>query len=310
MTFSHDVIGVDIAKDWIDIHTLSTGAARRLKTTRAALAEFAAEAAQADALVVFEASGGFERPLLEALDNAGTMRSCVNPARAREFARAAGELAKTDKTDARVLARMGQALQLAPDAPRSVERTRLARLARRLETLKDIEKSEKQRLQVEPDPYIRDTIDSHLMFLKQSLKAVRAEIAELIKATPELAEDERLLRTAPGMGPVLAHRMLAYLPEIGSLDRRAAAALAGIAPFACDSGLMRGRRMIRGGRAEVRRALYLAAFVATKHDPRMRAYRQKLEDAGKPFKLAIIAVARKLLTRLNAMLKNRTEWVA
>ena len=140
------------------------------------------------------------------------------------------------------------------------------------------------------------------------IAAVGAEIAALIAATPALAGAERLIRTAPGLGPILAHRILAYLPELGTMDRRGAASLAGLAPHACDSGAMRGRRMIWGGRAEARRALYLAGFIASRHDPALRAFRKRLQDAGKPFKLAIIAVARKLVTILNAMLKTGAEF--
>lgn len=308
MTISHDYLGVDVSKNWIDLHVLSTGAQRRIPTSPDALQAFAREAAAQGALTVFEASGGYERPLMAALDAAGAMRARVNPRQARDFARATGRLAKTDRVDAANLARMGKALGLAPDRPADPARARLARLARRLETLKDMEKSERQRLRAEPDAFVRRDIAALRRSLVRRIAAMTREIDALIAAAPKLAEDARLARSLPGFGPVLSHRALAYLPELGTLDRRAAAALAGLAPHACDSGLMRGRRMIWGGRAEARRALYLAAFIASRRDPKLKAFRKRLQDAGKPFKVAIIAVARKLVTILNAVLKTRNEY--
>ena len=187
---------------------------------------------------------------------------------------------------------------------------RLADLARRLETLKDMEKTELQRLTTTTDVFLRRSIAAVRRHLAKQADAVEAEIARLIESDPELAQAEHLLRSAPGIGPTLAHRILAYLPELGVLDRRAAASLAGLAPHACDSGHMRGRRMIWGGRAEARRALFLAAFIATRHDPAFKAFRGRLQDAGKPPKVAIVAAARKLATVLNAMLKTGKDYAA
>ena len=171
-----------------------------------------------------------------------------------------------------------------------------------------MDKSERQRQSTEPDAFVAKDIAALRRALASRIAALEAEIAAMIAATPALAQDEALLRSAPGVGPVLAHRILAYLPELGSLSRRAAAALAGLAPQACDSGMMRGRRMIWGGRAEATRTLYLAAFIASRHDPALRTFRRRLQDAGKPVKVALVAVARKLLTILNAMLKSRTTY--
>jgi transposase len=310
MTVSQERIGVDIAKRWIDVHHLGSGARRRVPSDPKSLAAFARGAASAGALVVYEASGGHERALADALDEAGAARVRVNARQARDFARATGRLAKTDRVDAAVLAEMGRALRLAPDAPADPTRARLARLARRLEALKAMEKTEGQRLCMEPDAFVRRDIAALRRSLARRIDALEAEIGRLIEATPPLAEAERLIRTAPGVGPTLAHRILAYLPELGALNRRAAASLAGLAPHACDSGTMRGRRMIWGGRAEARRALYLAGFIASRCDPGLRAFRERLQEAGKPPKLAIVAVARKLLTILNAMLKDRKPYGA
>lgn len=261
---------------------------------------------------------------MQALDHAGAARRRVNPRQARDFARATGrlakigQLAKTDQVDAAVLAEMGRALALTPDAPSDGARDRLALLSRRLEVLKDMEKIERQRLKPTLDAYLRRDIAAVRRCLAKRIKALEAGIARLIEGEPELAEAERLIRSAPGIGPILAHRILAYLPEMGTLDRRAAASLAGLAPHACDSGhplgplqtqcpsgqRMRGRRIIWGGRTEARRALFLAAFIATRYDPAMKAFRQRLQEAGKTPKVAIIAAARKMATILNAMLKT------
>lgn len=308
MTIAQTHIGVDIAKHWIDTHSLETGARRRIETFKPALRDFARRAAQAGALVVLEASGGYERALLGALDAAGASWVRVNPRQARDFARATGRLAKTDRVDAAVLAEMGRALQLRPDAAQDPARVRLARLARRLEALKTLDKSERQRLQTEPDAFLRRQIAVLRRSVAGQIARLEAEIAALIERTPELARAAQLLRSVPGIGPVLVHRILAYLPELGTMTRRSAAALAGLAPHACDSGVMRGRRRIWGGRAEARRALFLAAFIATRHDPMFKAFRARLQEAGKPPKLAIIAVARKLTGILNAMLKTNTPY--
>ena len=303
MTIGKDFFGVDVSKDWIDVHRLSDGWAHRYEVRSKLLMRFAEMARASDAFVVFEASGGYERPLAEALDAAGVLRRRVNPRRARDFARASGRLAKTDRVDARVLAEMGAALDLKPEPVVDPARLRLVALARRLETLKSMDKSERQRLAQAREPEIVTDIRALRRVLAQRMSALEAAIARLIEATPHLARDERILRSAPGIGPVLAHRLLAALPELGRLDRRALASLAGLAPRPCDSGTMRGRRKIWGGRPEARRTL-----IATRHDPVLKAFRQRLEDKGKPPKLAIIAAARKLATILNAMLKTQKPY--
>lgn len=304
MTLPRDTLGVDVSKDWIDVHSLAHRTSCRIDTTPAALEAFARGLARTSTLVVFEASGGYEDPLRRALDRAGVPRCRVNPRQARNFARARGKFAKTDRVDAAGLARMGPALELTPDAVPDPARERLALLSRRLEVLKSMEKSEGQRLQRTADDFIARSLRATRRMLLGEIAAVEREIARLIAESPGLARDERLLRTAPGIGPLLASRLMAYLPEIGQLDRRRIASLAGLAPHACDSGTMRGRRMIWGGRPEVRRTLFLAGLIASRHDPALKAFRARLEAQGKPKKVAIVAVARKLLTILNAMLRT------
>lgn len=306
MTLPQDIVGVDIAKDWIDCHRLSTGEAWRVDTSPHALRRFAARAS--GALVVFEASGGYERPLAAALDAAGATYARVNPRQAREFARASGRLAKTDRVDAEVLAELGRALAPRPTPPAGPAESRLAELTARRDDLVGMRKAETQRLSQARDPFLRKQIAAHLRMLRGRIARLEAEIAAHLDRHPPLADRATRLQGVPGIGPVLAAGLIARLPELGRLDRRAIASMAGLAPHACDSGTMRGRRRIWGGRADVRRMLYLAAFVASRYDPRLRAFRTRLQDAGKPFKLAIIATARKLLTILNAMLRDDTDY--
>lgn len=294
-------IGVDVAKNWIDIFDAETGEHRRIETSTADLCDFARTLG--DGIVVFEASGGYERPLMDALSTAKVAFTRVNPRQARDFARATGLLAKTDKVDARMLARMGSALDLAPSAAPDPERVRLASLMARRDDLTATIGRERNRHAQTSDAWIRRQISGLLRILARHLKRCDAEINGHIQQHERLVEDHTRLQTIPGVGPVLAAVLIASLPELGQLDRRKIAALAGLAPHACDSGMFKGKRRIWGGRANVRRALYLAAFIASRHDPNFKAFRKQLQDAGKPVKLAVTACARKLLTIINAMLK-------
>ena len=301
-----NVIGVDIAKDWIDTHCLDSGKASRIEITPRALKAFARRCV--GALVVFEASGGYERPLAEALHAAGVAYARINPRQAREFARATGRLAKTDRVDAEVLARMGRALELTPTPPPDPTRERLAALMARRDDLTGEAAREACRLRQARDAFVRADIASLIGILKRRIARLEAEIAALIKAHAPLAETEARLRSAPGIGPITAASLIARLPELGHVSRSAIANLAGLAPHACDSGQMRGQRRIWGGRKDVRTSLYQAAFIASRYDPALKALRKKLQDAGKPFKVAIIAVARILLTQLNAILREQRNY--
>ena len=306
MTLPQDFIGVDIAKDWIDVFHLSSGARQRIAASGPALARFARSVR--GALVVFEASGGYERPLAEALARAGADHARVNPRQAREFARACGRLAKTDRVDAEVLAAMGRALQLAPTPVLEANRARLAALVARRDDLVAMIRSEKNRAGQTRDRWIAREIARLLAVLQRHLAAAEAEIEALVAADADLDAQSRRLRSVPGIGPAVSAVLLARLPELGRLSRRQAASLAGLAPHACDSGLHRGKRRIWGGRADLRRALYIAAFIASRYDPALKAFRQRLEAAGKPAKLAITACARKLLTILNAMARDHADY--
>jgi transposase len=304
MTLHQHILGVDVAKDWIDV--FDPCAERSVRIATSALKAFARRLGSV--LVVFEATGGYERPLMEALEAAGRPYARVNPRQAREFARATGRLAKTDKVDARVLAEMGRALDLAPTPPLDPARKRLVELVARRDDIVRALTGETQRLAMARDGFVRRDIGHLIAVLKARRLAVEKELAAAIGASDALARAAARLRSAPGVGPAICSVLLARLPELGHIDRRAIASLAGLAPHACDSGHRRGRRHVWGGRADVRRALYLAAFIASRCHPLFRTFRQNLEAAGKPAKVAILACARKLLVILNAMARDQRSF--
>lgn len=305
MILHRNVLGVDVAGDWIDVFDAANN--RSVRVTNDKLETFAKGLAP-DAFVVFEATGGYERPLMDVLEAAGLRHSRVNPRHVREFARATGHLAKTDRVDARVLAEMGSALDLRPARPVDANRRRLADLTARREDIVGQITAEAHRLTMARDPFVRRSIGRLLGVLRGQRAAIEKEIARHISACGKLSTDAARLRTAPGVGQTIAAVLLARLPELGHLDRRAIASLAGLAPHACDSGNRRGKRHIWGGREDVRRVLYIAAFVASRCDPVLKAARDRMKAAGKPTKVAILAIARKLLTILNAMLRDQRDY--
>jgi transposase len=306
MTLHQNILGVDVAKDWIDTCDLASGRTARIETSPRALAAFAGQLPKG-VLVVFEASGGYERPLMEALEAVGVAYARLNPRQVREFARATGRLAKTDRIDARVLAEMGHALKPSPAAGIDPARRRLADLVARRADLVAVITAETNRLGQAHEAFVRRDIKSLIALLQRRRLSIEKEIAAQLRAG-NLQRLEARLRTAPGVGPAIAAILIATLPELGQIDRRRLACLAGLAPHASESGKHRGRRKVWGGRREVRRALYIAAIVASRFNPSLRAFRDRLVDSGKPFKVAIIATARKLLTILNAMIRDQRDF--
>lgn len=305
MILHRNVLGVDVAGGWIDVFDASNS--RSLRILNEDIGSFV-RALPAGAFLVFEATGGHERLLMEALEAAGVAHARVNPRQAREFARATGRLAKTDKVDARVLAEMGASLDLRPHRPVEPGGQRLAELVARRDDIVAAITAETHRQRQARDPFVRRDIGRMLSVLRGRRASLEKEIAAHVAAQETLARDHARLRTAPGIGSTIAAIILARLPELGQLDRRAIASLAGLAPHACDSGLRRGRRHVWGGRADVRRALYLAAFIASRCNPGLKAVRERMQAAGKPAKVAILALARKLLTILNAMLRDQRNY--
>jgi transposase len=310
MIIAPGFVGIDVSKHHLDIFDAAVSAATRRANTAAAVAELVHDWARRDAFVLFEATGRYDLDLRHALTAAGVRFARVNPARARDFARAAGFLAKTDAVDAEMLAAMAQCLQLPPTKAGLAARERLAELNKRRDQLVANRQQERTRQRECCDPFSHQSIAAHLAWLDAAIEAIQAQIAAAIAAEPELEHDRRLLSSVPGVGPVTAATLLALMPELGRRSPKQLAALAGLAPFNNDSGTRRGQRSIRGGRKRVRDALYVAAFTAARHAPRFRAFFKTLIDAGKPRKLAVIAVARKLLTVLNAILRDRQPFHA
>ena len=296
-------IGCDLARGWIDTHSLPSGATARIKNTPDAIIRWATSLPE-DALVVFEATSGCDGPLIATLSRRGLAYARVNPRQAREFTRAIGVQAKTDRVDARILAQMGEKLDLTPTVPRSPARVRLSDLLRRRRQLVEMRKAEKVRRHDAGGADIRAEIDRMIRILDRRALTMDRTIADLIAADPDLARQAALLRAVPGIGPTVLAVLLGDLPELGRLDRRRIASLAGLAPHARESGTWRGTRRIWGGRRRVREALYIAALSAARRIPALIAMRDRLREAGKAPKTALIAVARQLLVVLNAMLRS------
>jgi transposase len=248
------VIGCDLARGWIDTHVLPSGSTARIENTADAVTGWTASL-PSDALVVFEATSGCDAPLIEALSAHGIRFARVNPRQAREFARALGVLAKTDRVDARILAEMGRMLPLEATAPPDPDRVRLADFLRRRKQLIEMRKAEKVRRHNAGQPAILREIETTIALLDQRVAHMDREIAALIETSPALAEQARLLSAVPGIGPTVLATLLGELPELGTLCRRRIASLAGLAPHARESGTWRGTRRIWGGRRKVREAL-------------------------------------------------------
>jgi transposase len=311
-------VGIDVCKAWLDVartpmaqvssppielsarvdnddsgRTRLVGELVRLKPT----------------LVVVEATGGFETALVVALSAAGIAVAVVNPKRVRDFARAAGVSAKTDRLDAQVLAQFAQRMrpQVRP-LPDEAQRE-LTELVDRRAQLVAMRAQEKTRLAT-VQPIARKSVREHIEWLDARIKQIERDLDGRLKSSPLYSPKYRLLNSVPGVGPVTINMLLGRLPELGTLDRKRVAALVGLAPFADDSGKRRGQRYVQGGRADVRCVLYMATLSAVRCNPVVRDMFQRLDAAGKPFKLAMTACMRKLLTILNAMLKHNTPWAA
>jgi transposase len=293
----------------LDIFDDAAGVPERIANASPAITEQVARWRCGNVFVVFEATGIYDRVLAEVLQQAGIRFARINPARARDFARASGRLAKTDAIDARMLAAFAHAMGPAADQAPKPERNALALLAKRRDQLVQMRAQEKTRRSEAQDRAMIQSISHHRDFLTGEIKTIEAEVKALIKAEPEISEQARMMRSAPGVGPVACMQLIAQMPELGQLGPKQIAALAGLAPLNVDSGTYRGKRAIGGGRKRVRDALYMAALNAVRRDGSFKAFYQKLRSAGKPAKLALIAVARKLLTTLNAMLRDRKPYL-
>lgn len=301
---SRSVAGIDVSKASVDVCVLAHGA--RWSHSTADLAWLGRELRRRRVtLAVVEPTGGYERGVVDALQAAGVPVAVVNARRIREFARASGLLAKTDRIDARVLADYGARMTPAPRPPTSEARDRLCALVRRRRQIVSIRKAELTRYKQVRESDLGHDIDRSIAFMTAEIRSLEKRIAEHIAQHPDLAHNNALLRSMPGIGPIAAASLLAELPELGHLSRRKIAALVGLAPFNRDSGSFRGRRSIWGGRAELRQVLHMAVIAAIRRDnPIATAYR-RLRDNGKPHKVATIAILRKMIVQLNAILREQ-----
>jgi transposase len=302
-------IGIDVSKAALDVHVRPDGTALRVPDTRSGVRRLVTRLARlTPALVVADATGGLERPLVDALHAAGLPTVVAGPDRVRHFARALGVRGKTDRADAAVLAHYAERVrpEVRP-APRPDDRA-LAALAARRRQLTAMLAAEKNRLQAAAAAALRADVRAHVRWLEGRIARLDAQIGAAIAADPARAAAAARLQTVPGVGPVVAHTLATELPELGRLGRRQVAALAGLAPFPRDSGTLRGRRAIWGGRAVVRTALYLAAMSGVRCNPTLRTFYRRLVAAGKPKKAALTATAHKLLTILNTMARAGTTW--
>lgn len=310
MTIAHRFIGIDVCKTHLDIYDEATAKSWRIANSPVAVAATLAAWPQAGVRVIFEATGSYDRILCRALEAANLAYVRVNPARARDFARATSALAKTDALDARLLANMGRALALAPSQTAHPLRQRLTGLQRRRDQLVAARADEKKRLATAEDEEVRASIMQHIVWIDAEIARLQRVIDYLVAGSVELAALRNRLQTAPGVGPVTALTLIALMPELGQRSAKTIAALAGLAPFNNDSGAFRGQRHIKGGRGRVRRALYMAALAAIRKVPRLAAHYRNVRSRSGHAKVAIIAVARKLLVALNAMARTGQPFAA
>ena len=301
-------VGIDVSKDCLDVAVRPTGEAWQVSHDSRGINDLVERLGElAPQLVVLEATGGMEMALAGELAASKLAIAVVNPRHVRDFARAAGKLAKTDALDAQVLAHFAEAMRPASrPLPDDASQELRALMARRRQLVEMIT-AEKNRLRTAA-PRIRPKVQEHIRWLEESLVDLDRDMGDFMRSSPMWRDKDQLLRSTPGVGPVLSMTLLSDLPELGALNRGEIAALVGVAPFNRDSGALRGKRTVWGGRRQVRAALYMAALVATRYNPVLRDFYQRLCDAGKPKKVALTACMRKLLTILNVMVKHNRHW--
>jgi transposase len=303
-------VGIDVAKAQLDIAVRPSGEWWAVPNDAGGVVTLL-ERLQAlhPTLIVLEATGGLERAATAALATAGLPVVVVNPRQARDFARATGQLAKTDALDARALAHFADVIRPTPRPLPDTQTQELRALLGRRQQLVGMRTAEQNRL-AGTSGRLQTDIEAHIAWLNERLATLDDDIETLLRASPLGRENDDLLQSAPGIGPVCARTLVLELPEWGRLTRQQIAALVGVAPLNCDSGTLRGRRTIWGGRAHVRTVLYMGTLVATRDNPQIKAFYARLLAAGKVKKVALTACMHKLLTILNAMLKHRTPWQA
>jgi len=302
-------VGIDVSKSALDVALRPQGAVWRCANDETGIAELVGRLqALAPHVIVLEATGGLERLVVAALALAGLPVAVVHPRQVRDFAKATGHLAKTDALDAAVLAHFAEAIRPDPRPLPDAASQALAALVERRRQVVGMLSAEKNRVQ-QALPAVRPKVAAHITWLEQALQELDRDLDQMLQASPLWREREQLLRSVPGVGPVVSLTLLAHLPELGQGSAKHVATLVGLAPLNRDSGAWRGTRAIWGGRAHVRAALYLAAVVGVRHNPVLRAFYEQLLARGKPKKVALTACMHKLLTILHAVLRTRTPWL-
>lgn len=301
-------VGIDVSKAWLDVGIRPSGESYRVANTEEGHQELLRRLTEAGpALVVLEASGGYHLAVVAALALGKIPVAVVNPRQVRDFAKATGKLAKTDTIDAKVLAHFADVVRPEPKPLPDEDTQVLQALVTRRRQIVEMITAEGNRLTQSPKS-IRANIEAHIEWLRRELKRSDDDIGKALRNSPVWVARENILRSAQGIGRVTTATLCCELPELGTLNRKQIAALVGVAPLNQDSGTMRGKRKIWGGRAAVRRVLYMAALVATRKNPVIKTFYQRLLAAGKPKKLALVACMRKMLVILNAMVRTQTAW--
>lgn len=308
-TDNQQYIGIDVSKAFLDIYIPSTSTYSRYTNDEEGLSKLYKHLPKKRSGIVIEATGGLEKQAHQWLHRRGHSVSIVNPRSVRRLAQGIGILAKTDKLDAKVLSRYGEIVNPVETAPRNEQEQRMWDLVARRRQLVEMSIQEKNRLS-QATSAVSENIQSTLSFFKENIAQLEKEIASLIVLDERLYKIKKLLMSVPGVGETAATQLLTELPELGRVDDRKIAALVGVAPLNCDSGRMKGRRAIWGGRISIRNTLYMVALVAARHNPTIRQYYEKLCDKGKPKKVALVACMRKLLIIMNHMLANQQAWRA
>jgi transposase len=307
-TMSGTYVGIDVSKERLDVAVVPSGEKRQFSNDEAGLSKLLGKLVKlSPTLVVMEPTGGFEVPLAGALAAEGLPVAVVNARQIRNYARAVGKLAKTDKLDAMIIAEFAHKVEPEVRPLRDEENQEIKAIVSRRRQLMEMLKAEKNRLATAPK-FMKTNIMAHIKWLSQEMEQLDRNLRQQIEASPIWWEKDDLLRSIPGVGNVTSATLLAELPELGNLNRREIASLAGVSPFNQDSGTLRGKRRIWGGRTSVRAALYMAALVGTRYNPVIKAFYTRLLQKGKAKKVALVACMRKLLTIMNSIIRYRKAW--
>lgn len=303
------ILGIDLSKNWVDVYSLPEDRTQRINNNPKELQTFISQLPDGIDLAVMEASGGLEIQIAGILAQSSIPVAIVNPKQVRSFAEAMGQRAKTDAIDAKLIAIFGQKVQPKPKTLPNKEQALLTELLSRRRQLVADHVAEQNRRGTVRSKQVRKSIDAHIRWLEKQIEKIDSQLDDMIRQSPIWQVKEQLLTSVPGIGPKTARTMLALMPELGQLNRREIAALAGLAPFARESGKWKGRRFIKGGRKDVRSALYMAALTASRCNPAIKPFYQSLIKQGKPPKVALTACMRKILTMLNAIIRDQKPWV-